>query len=102
MVLTRKPGRPKGSQNKTKSSPIKPVNTVKPTEKVAFNVEIIESEQVSDESDEDTESAEALEIFNSASQILQNAENQETSHRTTLNLLPSNDILDQIVQDTGS
>ena len=105
LVLTRKPGRPKGSQNKPKIAQAKPANMVKSTEKVNFNEEIIESEHISDENESDTESTEALEIFQSASQILQNAGNQsiqESNHGATLNLLPSNDILDQIVQDTGS
>ena len=103
LVLTRKPGRPKGSQNKAKT-------TIKQTTKVR----LVQEDEIpfDEQSDEDhavvEEQEEDLEIFKSAAEILsENSDNNRTRqpnqpNQSALNLLPNNDILNQIANQTGS
>ena len=108
LVLTRKPGRPKGSQNKPKTK-------IQSTKVRLVHTEIFDEEDDDRHSDHDVveETEEDLEIFKSAAEIL--SENCDTGSRqqqasgpgqqpnqSTLNLLPNSDILDQIAQETGS
>ena len=103
LVLTRKPGRPKGSQNKAKTT-IKQTTKVRlvQEDEIPFNEQSDEDHAVVEEQEED------LEIFESAAEILsENSDNNRTRqpnqpNQSALNLLPNNDILNQIANQTGS
>ena len=99
LVLTRKPGRPKGSQNKPKKS----MAETRIVQAIEEQEEVIEDEN-SDDDHEHVENEEDLEIFKSAPEMISenNDSRREDHNQSTLNLLPNNDILDQIVQETGS
>jgi len=100
LVLTRKPGRPKGSQNKPKVAKI--VQVSEKVDNFAENVEQIdESSQDLSENSDSNDSNEDLEIFNSATSQFNSPNQSQSNAQSTLNLLPTNDILDQIVQDNS-
>ena len=77
LVLTRKPGRPKGSQNKAKTT-IKQTTKVRPVQEdeIPFNEQSDEDHAVVEEQEED------LEIFESAAEIL--SENMYSNLRSLL------------------